>query len=189
MPSVPPAAAYYVPSLPDLPSSSNEPFDTYVGYLPVRQAGPDGAPADNAHLYFVLHRAMRRSRDRRLIIWLNGGPGCSSFDGLMMEIGAWRFDNNGTLTWTEKGGSWNEYADVLYRTFLLTSRSTCWDWVFICNKQCLCVVAVAGSQGSCVLPRAFCGGVPRVRTVRARRTRHKYWLSHLHCWRELVRTC
>ncbi|WFD35926.1 carboxypeptidase D [Malassezia cuniculi] len=85
MPSVPPAAAYYVPSLPGLPSATNEPFDTYAGYLPARRVDAEGKPADNAHLYFVLHRAMRQSRDRRLIIWLNGGPGCSSFDGLMME--------------------------------------------------------------------------------------------------------
>lgn len=115
MPSVPPAAVYYVPSLPGLPADAHEPFDTYAGYLPARADGADGKPADNAHLYFVLHRAMRRSANRRLVVWFNGGPGCSSFDGLMMEVGPWRFQNNSTtLVWTERGGSLNEYVDVLY---------------------------------------------------------------------------
>lgn len=39
------------------------------------------------------------------------------FDGLMMEIGAFRPNQKGGLEWTTPGGSWNEYADVLYCAF------------------------------------------------------------------------
>jgi hypothetical protein len=37
-----------------------------------------------------------------------------SFDGLMMEIGAFRTNMNADIEWTTPGGAWNEYADVLY---------------------------------------------------------------------------
>lgn len=110
MPALPPAAAFFVPEVPDLPlGGEGRQFELEAGYLPAR---PEGR--DNAQLYFVLQRAAHRPRRRKLVVWLNGGPGCSSFDGLMMEIGAWRFDAQGKLAWSEPGGSWNDYADVLY---------------------------------------------------------------------------
>ena len=43
---------------------------------------------------------------------MQGGPGCSSFDGLMMEVGPWRMDGKGGLQ-TKEGG-WEEYANVVY---------------------------------------------------------------------------
>lgn len=48
-----------------------------------------------------------------LIHFVQGGPGCSSFDGLMMEVGPWRFDGKDSLR--QKEGGWEEYANVLYR--------------------------------------------------------------------------
>ncbi|KAK0539947.1 Cell death protease [Tilletia horrida] len=89
-------------------------LQTYAGYLPARaSSAPNYA---NAHLYFVLQRAQHIGSQRRLIIWFNGGPGCSSFDGLMMEIGPWkcRMDKEGELEWAPPGSAWNEYADVIY---------------------------------------------------------------------------
>lgn len=43
---------------------------------------------------------------------LQGGPGCSSFDGLMMEVGPWRIDGNGGLHTIE--GGWEEYTTMVY---------------------------------------------------------------------------
>lgn len=100
------SAQFYVPQVPTLPDAAAR-FQLYAGDLPAR-AG------DGAALYFQLHRARHTAGRRRLIIWFNGGPGCSSFDGIMMEIGAWRTKLDGTLAWAPEGGSWNEYADVLY---------------------------------------------------------------------------
>ncbi|PKI84446.1 carboxypeptidase D [Malassezia vespertilionis] len=110
-----PAAALFVPTLPTLPAAAaGREFEVSAGYLGAR-AAPDrgGPPRDNAHLYFMLHRAIHTPTQRKLIVWMNGGPGCSSFDGAMMEVGAWRFRDS-QLVWTQRGGGWNEFADVLY---------------------------------------------------------------------------
>lgn len=45
---------------------------------------------------------------------LNGGPGCSSFDGALIELGPLRIDENGAPRVVE-GTAWNEYANVLFR--------------------------------------------------------------------------
>ncbi|KAG5634532.1 hypothetical protein H0H81_001640 [Sphagnurus paluster] len=41
-----------------------------------------------------------------------GGPGCSSFDGLMMEVGPWRMDGKGGFKVVE--GGWEEYTTMVY---------------------------------------------------------------------------
>lgn len=41
-----------------------------------------------------------------------GGPGCSSFDGLMMEVGPWRMDGKGGFR--VKEGGWEEYTTMVY---------------------------------------------------------------------------
>ncbi|PWN49971.1 alpha/beta-hydrolase [Violaceomyces palustris] len=120
----PPASSFFVPWIPDLhndpnsPSSSSSahPLRLSAGYLPARPPlnPTDTSPKDDANLYFLLLRARHTPSKRKLIIWFNGGPGCSSFDGAMMEVGAWRMDGKGGLQWTEEGGSWNEYADILF---------------------------------------------------------------------------
>ncbi|TKY84537.1 hypothetical protein EX895_006439 [Sporisorium graminicola] len=118
---VPAAASFHVPGLPDLhaesSSSSNalsHPLQMSAGYLPARPAAANGEPKDNAHLFFLLLRARHVPAKRKLIVWFNGGPGCSSFDGAMMEVGAWRMDGKGGLVWVKDGASWNEYADILF---------------------------------------------------------------------------
>jgi carboxypeptidase D len=47
-----------------------------------------------------------------LTIELQGGPGCSSFDGLMMEVGPWRMDGKGGFNTAE--GGWEEYTTMVY---------------------------------------------------------------------------
>ena len=46
------------------------------------------------------------------------GPGCSSFDGALMEIGPVRVErtNDEAVPWhlRDSPGAWNEYADVLF---------------------------------------------------------------------------
>lgn len=117
---IPAAASFHVPGLPDLHAESSSstalahPLQMSAGYLPARPIEADGQPKDNAHLFFLLLRARHVPAKRKLIIWFNGGPGCSSFDGAMMEVGAWRMDGKGGLVWVKDGASWNEYADILF---------------------------------------------------------------------------
>ncbi|KAI7876506.1 serine carboxypeptidase-domain-containing protein [Mucor mucedo] len=48
----------------------------------------------------------------KLIIWLNGGPGCSSMDGLFLENGPFRVQTD--LTLTINPGGWQNYATNVY---------------------------------------------------------------------------
>ncbi|KAG8960390.1 Cell death protease [Tulasnella sp. 419] len=110
----PSAASFYVPTLPGLEQDPNHPVHIYAGHLPSDPDHRIATPSKNvtAHLYFVLLKARRTADKERLVIWLNGGPGCSSFDGLMMETGPWRVDGKGGLKLID--GGWDEYAHVLY---------------------------------------------------------------------------
>ncbi|CDO73823.1 hypothetical protein BN946_scf185015.g152 [Trametes cinnabarina] len=110
---IPSAASFYVSRLPDLHQDEERPLRMYAGHLPSDPDARTAEPADvTAHLYFFMVKARRTADKERLIFWLNGGPGCSSFDGLMMEIGPWRVDGKGGLK-TVPGG-WEEYATVVF---------------------------------------------------------------------------
>ncbi|KAI9064815.1 alpha/beta-hydrolase [Trametes sanguinea] len=110
---VPAAASFYVSRLPDLHQDETRPLRMYAGHL---SSDPDAGTAEptdvTAHLYFYMVKARRTADKERIIFWLNGGPGCSSFDGLMMEIGPWRVDGKGGLRQVE--GGWEEYATVVF---------------------------------------------------------------------------
>jgi carboxypeptidase D len=62
---------------------------------------------------FFWHFQNRHIGDRqRTVIWLNGGPGCSSMDGALMEIGPYRVRDGGQLEYND--GSWDEFANLLF---------------------------------------------------------------------------
>lgn len=68
--------------------------------------------AHNGNLFFW-HYQNRHIADRqRTILWLNGGPGCSSMDGAMMEVGPYRVREGGNLEYNN--GSWDEFANLLF---------------------------------------------------------------------------
>ncbi|VDK68119.1 unnamed protein product, partial [Cylicostephanus goldi] len=48
-----------------------------------------------------------------LLLWLNGGPGSSSLEGLFFENGPFRIGKDG-FTVTSNPYSWNKFANVLY---------------------------------------------------------------------------
>jgi cathepsin A (carboxypeptidase C) len=48
-----------------------------------------------------------------LVLWLNGGPGCSSSTGLLFELGPCRIANDGKNT-TANPHSWTEHANVIF---------------------------------------------------------------------------
>lgn len=110
---VPSAASFYVPSLPDLHQDSLHPLRIYSGHLSSDTSKDASSSTDvTPHLFFVLVKNRRTADKERVMFWFNGGPGCSSFDGLMMEVGPWRMDGKGGFKVVE--GGWEEYTTMVY---------------------------------------------------------------------------
>ncbi|KAL4814016.1 pheromone-processing carboxypeptidase kex1 [Aspergillus spinulosporus] len=97
------AADYYVESLPGAPEGPL--LKMHAGHIEVD-------PEHNGHLFFWHYQNRHIANRQRTIIWLNGGPGCSSMDGALMEIGPYRLKDNETLEYNE--GSWDEFANLLF---------------------------------------------------------------------------
>ncbi|XP_063315230.1 lysosomal protective protein-like [Pelobates fuscus] len=89
----------YMPGLAKQPS-----FQQYSGFLTV----PGGK---HLHYWFVESEADPNSVP--LVLWLNGGPGCSSLDGLLTEHGPFLIQPDGS-TLEYNPYSWNKIANVLY---------------------------------------------------------------------------
>ncbi|KAK4541290.1 hypothetical protein LTR36_008206 [Oleoguttula mirabilis] len=96
------AADYYVHALPGAPDPL---LKMYAGHVEV-------SPEHHGNMFFWFYKNRHIANRQRTIIWLNGGPGCSSMDGAMMEIGPYRVKEDGTLRLNE--GSWDEFANVLF---------------------------------------------------------------------------
>ncbi|BGP44767.1 Cell death protease [Rhodotorula kratochvilovae] len=105
--SLPTASDLWVERLPGLPDAAR--LSLFAGNLP---SAPPPSTSD-AHLYFLLARNKHIPKRERLVIWLNGGPGCSSFDGALIELGPVKVNKDGTLRVVEST-AWNEYANVLF---------------------------------------------------------------------------
>lgn len=69
-------------------------------------------PEHNGNLFFWHYQNRHIANRQRTVIWLNGGPGCSSEDGALMEIGPYRLKDDAHLVYNE--GSWDEFANVLF---------------------------------------------------------------------------
>jgi len=89
----------------DLPGAPKPLLKMHAGHIEVDAE-------HNGNLFFW-HYQNRHIADRqRTVLWLNGGPGCSSMDGAMMEIGPYRVREGGKLEYNN--GSWDEFANLLF---------------------------------------------------------------------------
>ncbi|CAF0791921.1 unnamed protein product [Rotaria sordida] len=95
---------FYVRDLPLLPKEASS-IRMHAGHLPVN-------PQHHGALFFW-HFASKHIGDKsRTVIWLNGGPGCSSLIGAWAEIGPFRFQDENTIV--ENNGSWHMFANLLF---------------------------------------------------------------------------
>ena len=79
------------------------PTDSYSGYLDV---------TDTKKLHYVFVTSKNSTTDP-VVIWFNGGPGCSSMLGYMQEHGPYVIDD-GESTVKENPHPWNTAANMLY---------------------------------------------------------------------------
>ncbi|KAK6037791.1 serine carboxypeptidase [Cooperia oncophora] len=95
-------ASDLVVNLPSLNFTPN--FSSYSGYLE--------ASSDDQFHYWLTESQRNPSTDP-LILWLNGGPGCSSLGGLFEELGPFRVKDYGATVYPNEY-SWNLFANVLF---------------------------------------------------------------------------
>ncbi|EFE41736.1 serine carboxypeptidase, putative [Trichophyton verrucosum HKI 0517] len=101
--SLPGKSAFETRRLPDAPEIPKN----WAGRLDI-----PGTPKGNS-LFFWLFSAEDKAYDDNLIIWLNGGPGCSSLVGAFLENGPLRFMGNSTMP-ERNPYSWAKLGHVLY---------------------------------------------------------------------------
>jgi cathepsin A (carboxypeptidase C) len=65
------------------------------------------------HYFFWFFESRSKPSTDPILLWLNGGPGCTSFNGLLTENGPCRLDNSGNSTITNPY-SWNNNANIIY---------------------------------------------------------------------------
>ncbi|KAM5352462.1 hypothetical protein ACJ41O_005185 [Fusarium nematophilum] len=98
------SADYYVRDLPGLPEGGPD-IKMHAGHIQVDHQ-------HNGNLFFWHFENQHIADKQRTVIWLNGGPGCSSEDGALMEIGPYRVKDKDSLVYNN--GSWNEFANLLF---------------------------------------------------------------------------
>ncbi|XP_047049506.1 serine carboxypeptidase 1-like [Lolium rigidum] len=98
-------AADKITALPGQPQGVD--FDQYGGYVTVDEE-------NGRALFYYLVEAPSGAAEKPLVLWLNGGPGCSSLGyGAMQELGPFRVsEDNKTLT--RNVNAWNNVANVIF---------------------------------------------------------------------------
>ncbi|EAR93053.2 serine carboxypeptidase family protein (macronuclear) [Tetrahymena thermophila SB210] len=66
----------------------------------------------DSDLFYILFESRTNPSSDPLVLWLNGGPGCSSLLGLFEELGPYKITDNITLT--SNPYSWNTNANVIF---------------------------------------------------------------------------
>ncbi|KAK9096880.1 hypothetical protein Sjap_022377 [Stephania japonica] len=92
-------------ALPGEPSDGVD-FNQYSGYVTVD-------PKAGRALFYYFAESQNSSRDP-LVLWLNGGPGCSSLGyGAMEELGPFRVNSDGKTLY-RNNYAWNNVANVIF---------------------------------------------------------------------------
>ncbi|XP_061355615.1 serine carboxypeptidase-like 50 [Gastrolobium bilobum] len=85
-----------------------EALPTKYGYLPV-------SPTSSSSIFYTFYEAHNSTSplsQTPLLIWLQGGPGCSSMIGNFYELGPWRVTKS--LTLEPNPGAWNRIFGLLF---------------------------------------------------------------------------
>lgn len=91
-----------VASIPDM--AVFDTYPVYSGYLEVNSAKA---------LHYMFIESQNAPSTDPVVIWFNGGPGCSSMLGFAQEHGPYKLDS-GTDYWAFNDFSWNREANMLY---------------------------------------------------------------------------
>ncbi|XP_038703782.1 serine carboxypeptidase 1-like isoform X2 [Tripterygium wilfordii] len=87
--------------------SGTFPSKHYSGYITV----------DQKHLFYYFVVSERKPLEDPVVLWLNGGPGCSSFDGFVYEHGPFKFEAGKGVsqpTLHLNPYSWSKVSNIIY---------------------------------------------------------------------------
>jgi len=99
-------ADYEIRNLPGLENAPS--FKQYAGYLTVNKKFDD-------NLFFWLSESQTSPKTDPLLIWLSGGPGCSSIAAMFEENGPFQLVRKGKeIKLKENPYSWNKRANIIY---------------------------------------------------------------------------
>ena len=91
----------------------NEIKDLFPNYTHPLYSGYLNTDMPLKDLFFILAESQNSPSTDPLILWLNGGPGCSSLTGFLDEIGPFTSDlYSGNFTYNPY--SWNMNASLLF---------------------------------------------------------------------------
>lgn len=91
--------------LPEVPFDVGE---SYAGLLPISDD-----PNETRKLFFWFFPSTQAETQEEVVIWLNGGPGCSSLSGLLTENGPFTWEA-GTLAPVLNPYSWTNLTNMLW---------------------------------------------------------------------------
>ncbi|KAF8510886.1 serine carboxypeptidase [Hysterangium stoloniferum] len=80
----------------------DETVRSYTGYLDVQAR----------HLFFYFFESRNDPKKDDVILWTNGGPGCSSSLGLLMELGPCRIESENSTVYNPY--AWNSKANIIF---------------------------------------------------------------------------
>lgn len=82
--------------------------ESYAGLMPLTKN-----PGETNQMYFWFFPSENKAAADEILIWFNGGPGCSSLEGVLQENGPfiWQY---GTLKPVANPWTWNNLTNVVY---------------------------------------------------------------------------
>eukprot|EP01080_Neovahlkampfia_damariscottae_P011818 gene11818-5149_t len=89
-----------------LPNYTGKKITSHNGYLEVRKAPEMG------RLYYWFFPAEKTPENKPLVLWLTGGPGCSSMIGIFGEHGPFRVISSTQLEYNQN--TWIKKANIIY---------------------------------------------------------------------------
>ena len=116
-----------------IPGFGKTPSKQYSGLLPA-----DDNSAVFLHYWFV--ESTGNPSTDPVVVWMNGGPGCSSLEGGLYELGPFTFTGeevDGVPTLVANPNAWNTVASVLYLeqpagvgfSYAVNGSTTSDDWI------------------------------------------------------------
>jgi hypothetical protein len=110
--SLPAVVLAFAPSL--KPSDEVTALPGWDAPLPSKQYSGYLAVGEHKQLHYWLVEAENAPDSAPLVLWLNGGPGCSSLDGFIYEHGPFRTDPEDPTKLVRFKHTWVQHAHMLY---------------------------------------------------------------------------